>query len=262
MSRNLIYYFSGTGNSLHAAMEIARNCGDTTIFSMRCSEDEIPAIDADVIGFVFPVYHWTMPRAVKDFISCLQINTGAYIFGIASCGGLSVNTLNDLSMLLESKGAKLSYAKAHNNVASYVAAYEPFPHPKKQLPKAEAELAAIIKDIQNRISNKIPKKTLLKEFMRLLEAPFMKVLPLKDKGFHVSNKCISCALCSKICIMNNIDMVGERPNFKHNCAQCMGCLVYCPVHGINYKNKTQNRTKYHHPKISAKELIKNEIYFE
>ena len=57
-----IYYFTGTGNSMRAARVIAQQLKDTEIISMRVNPEEVPATDCDVIGFIFPVYHWTMPE--------------------------------------------------------------------------------------------------------------------------------------------------------------------------------------------------------
>lgn len=252
MSKKKIYYFSGTGNSLHAAIHIARTIKPVQTISMRCDPASHPAIDADVIGFIFPVYHWSLPDFASRFIDRLAINPNAYIFAVASCGGLPVNALNDMAALLAKKGAVLSYSRVHNNVASYVAAYEPFPPPEKQLPKAAAELENIAEDILNRASNSPVKSSLKKELMRLIEKPFVKALPTKDKGFSVSDGCISCGACARICTPRNIAMENGKPVFRHNCTQCMACIVFCPRQAIHYKNKTQKRTRYHHPDINVK----------
>lgn len=82
--KKVIYYFSGTGNSMRAAYRIAESLTDTEIVSMHCNPSEVPATDADVIGFVFSVYHWTMPEATITFIKELKINPNAYIFGIST----------------------------------------------------------------------------------------------------------------------------------------------------------------------------------
>ena len=63
-----IYYFSGTGNSMRAARVVANKLGDTEIVSMRLDPKDVPATDCDVIGFVYPVYHWTMPAHAVAFV--------------------------------------------------------------------------------------------------------------------------------------------------------------------------------------------------
>ena len=56
-----IYYFSGTGNSLHTARSIASQLGGAEIISVRSDAQSVPADDAEVIGFVCPVYEWDIP---------------------------------------------------------------------------------------------------------------------------------------------------------------------------------------------------------
>ncbi len=75
--KKVIYYFTGTGNSMRAAKVIAEKLGDTEIISMRLNPREVSAEQADVIGFVFPVYHWTMPAPAVRFVEQLKINPGA-----------------------------------------------------------------------------------------------------------------------------------------------------------------------------------------
>ena len=54
--KNIIYYFSGTGNSLRAVVKIAERIGGAEIISVRCVSENISAENATVIGFVCPVY--------------------------------------------------------------------------------------------------------------------------------------------------------------------------------------------------------------
>ena len=77
---NKIFYFSGTGNSMRAAEIIAEKLGNTEIISMRNDQDDISTENCEVIGFIFPVYHWTMPLLAQKFIEKLKINSKAYIF--------------------------------------------------------------------------------------------------------------------------------------------------------------------------------------
>ena len=72
-----IYYFTGTGNSMRAARVIAGQLRDTEIVSMRAEPKDYPATDCDIVGFVFPVYHWTMPAPAVSFVEELDINPDA-----------------------------------------------------------------------------------------------------------------------------------------------------------------------------------------
>lgn len=261
MSKKLIYYFSGTGNSLNAAIQIAKGISPATIISMRNDPAVVPATDAQVIGFVFPVHNWSLPAYVKEFIQKLSINPKAYIFAIACCGGISVNSLNDFAQLMKEKNTVVSYSAVLRNVSSYVAAYPPFPAPEKQLPKTDAQLTKITQEISQGSCTSIVKPSLRKELMRKFIVPSTNALAEKDKGFHISDTCISCGLCAKICTPKNIIIKDGKPEFQHHCSQCMSCIVYCPKHAIDYKNVTQKRLKYHHPDITAEQMLWNSHEF-
>lgn len=146
-------------------------------------------------------------------------------------------------------------------MASYVAMYEPFPEPERQLPKAAAELEEIAGDITRRTVNEPVRKSVGKEIMRCIQKPFVKALPKKDRGFTVSEDCVSCGICTGVCPAGNITREDGKPIFLHHCTQCMSCIVFCPRQAINYKNKTQNRTKYHHPAVTAAMMAENEMDF-
>lgn len=252
----VIYCFSGTGNCMHAAHKMAEALGDTTVISMRNNPVDVPAMEAEVIGFVFPVYHWSLPRQAKEFIQKVQVNKEAYIFGITVCGGVAFNTLYDFSEILKEKGCQVSYTSMVKTVSSYVAAYEPFPNPKKILPEMEKALEVVCQELCSRKHTASRKKNYLLAGIRSIVQPhFVNELPTKDKHFNVSDECVSCGLCEKICIAKNISMVDGSPTFQHHCAQCMACIAYCPKGAINYKNITQKRTKYHHPDVIAVDLI-------
>jgi hypothetical protein len=109
--KKVIYYFSGTGNSMRAAARIAAALTDMEIISMRCDPSEVSASEASLIGFVFPVYHWTMPESAIQFIKGLQINPGAYIFAVSTPGFINGHSFEVLDGILREKGASLSYGK-------------------------------------------------------------------------------------------------------------------------------------------------------
>lgn len=250
--KNIIYCFSGTGNCMDAAIRIAKTMKDTKIVSMRNNPEKVSFPETESVGFIFPVYHWSLPEPAKRFIEKIEINKDAYIYGITVCGGIAFNTLNDFVRIIEKKGLNVDYVLMIRSVASYVGAYEPFPKPESVLPKAEIKIAQAAQEIQKRESSKIPRRNYLLACIRgIVQPKFVKELPTKDMDFVVSDKCASCGLCAKVCIANNIEIVNGKPIFRHQCAQCMSCIVYCPQKAIDYKDKTVNRTKYHNPNVSA-----------
>ena len=65
--RTDIYYFSGTGNSLAIAQNIAEELGDTRLIPIPKAVQNGLDTTAPQLGLVFPVYVWGLPRMVADF---------------------------------------------------------------------------------------------------------------------------------------------------------------------------------------------------
>ena len=100
-----IYYFSGTGNSLSVARKLAEgigNCELVPIAKTLGQTDIVP--EAEIVGLLFPVYFWGMPKIVEDFIEKLDLNKTEYIFSVITLGMISGRTMYDLEMKLRDKG--------------------------------------------------------------------------------------------------------------------------------------------------------------
>ena len=95
---NMIFYFSGTGNSRYVAERVAEATGDTLISITKDEMNNNPKYvlqDEEKLGFVFPIYWWGMPSLVEEFIEKLniQVKSDNYIYGISTYGLESHNGL-------------------------------------------------------------------------------------------------------------------------------------------------------------------------
>lgn len=236
--KKVIYYFSGTGNSMRAAEVIAEALGQAEIVSMRVDPDEVSAEDAEVIGFVFPVYHWTMPAPAVRFVERLKINPGAYIFAVAMPSFIGGIACEKCAGLIEAKGGRLAYGNLVHCVANYCIVYPPFPSPKLMVPRMERRLRQIAGDIAARKERAYPKASWLVRARRdKVMTPYLDVQKYADYPFTVSEGCVGCGLCTKVCPCGNIELREGRPEFLHHCAQCMACVVNCPKRAIGYEVK-------------------------
>ena len=250
MSKNIIFYFSGTGNSLKVAKDIASAIQDCQLISMgkphRLSDTY------ERIGVVYPVYAGGMPGVVERFLKALDLsgNKNSFIFAVCTCGGTN-GGLTNISKIIGGKGGKLSYCESIKCFSNYVGLYA---MGKDADNKAKAQSHAtkqVIKDIQN-LTVKPPLKNTL---LALIHGPCIKLLKNKEKGFNITETCNGCSTCSKVCPVGNIKIIDGKPIFLHNCEQCMACIQWCPKQAINLKDKTQDRGRYHHPEITLAEMI-------
>ena len=71
--------------------------------------------------------------------------------------------------------------------------------------------------------------------------PYIELQKYADNPFTVSDQCISCGLCSRVCPCHNIVLENGRPTFQHHRANCMACVVSCPKRAIGYEIKGEDR---------------------
>ncbi len=265
---------------MRAATVIAQTLGSTEIISMRCNPSEVSAADSDIIGFVFPVYHWTICEAVQDFISALEINPNAYIFAVSTPSFVNGFSFEKLNKLLIEKGASLKYAKRLFSVANLCIVYPPFPSPGLRVPATERKLRKISRMIRKKAANNYAKASWLTRLIYPKIMPKYRAIQAEvDKGFFISDDCISCGVCSRVCPKKNITMENSRPVFLHNCSCCMACVSFCPKKAVKYRLPPEQlqkintplmrmmklpdkRKRYHNPHISANDLMTDRKYIE
>lgn len=69
-----------------------------------------------------------------------------------------------------------------------------------------------------------------------------------DKKFYVTDACISCGLCEKVCPLQNIKFVNGKPLWHQNCTHCMACISRCPKEAIEYGKHSHGLPRYTCPK--------------
>lgn len=255
MSKNIIFVFSGTGNSLWAAKEIAKDLSDCEIVNMGKPYQLQSTYDS--IGLVCPTYAGGVPKRVKEFIKDVdfKINKSAYFFAVATCGRIikAQNVVTQLYQLLKRRGITLNYGERLDMFSNYVVGYEMRETVKEEAEQSAADLKPMLENIKNHKSNQI---TAVQTSRKFESMGFWLIVNGMDKNFNVSNVCTNCGICKKVCPVNNIEINKDsKTQFLHHCEQCLACIQNCPTKAINYKNKTQNRRRYRHPDITLKEMI-------
>ena len=255
--KNIIYYFTGSGNTLAIAKDLAKVIKDTELVRItKKNEDGLDGSAYESVGFVFPVYFCGIPAMVWKFIKNLNINSGAYLYAVGNYGGQIDLGFHQIEKLLKKKNKSLSGSFGIIMPGNYQIMYE-LDSPEKISKKLEDEKLLTL-EIGKKIMAKeevIPENvgvaTVLKGYIIY---KFFKPYKM-DKNFWINDKCNSCGLCKKICPAENIRMVGNRPKWNHQCEQCLSCLHFCPKAAIQYRRGTMKRGRYRHPDVSAKELI-------
>lgn len=241
-----IFCFTSTGNSLFTAKKLAEKIHGKV---MSMNNGSIQCED-DVIGFVFPVYFWGLPRMVEHFVTKMQIgNKNAYVFAVATSGGPVFGVLGRLKKLLQVKGIRLQYGKTLVSVSNYLPEYTP-KDSEELWQKIAKSMIEIADAINSRQSNRIHAFTFLNKI-----AYGFYPNERSDQYFTVAPTCISCGTCQKVCPAKNITMKAGNPDFLHKCEHCLACVHNCPSNAIDWKEKTQGKERYRNAEVSLDDLI-------
>ncbi|HEX3039871.1 MAG TPA: EFR1 family ferrodoxin, partial [Caproiciproducens sp.] len=120
--KNVLFYFSGTGNCLQVTRDLAEEIGECEIFNLA-EYDAGSRIAAERVGIVFPVYFWGIPNIVKAFLKKIEFENNPYLFAVATCGhtfGASLAQINDL---LRQKNRKLHSGFAIRMPENYIISF-------------------------------------------------------------------------------------------------------------------------------------------
>jgi Pyruvate/2-oxoacid:ferredoxin oxidoreductase delta subunit len=253
-----IFYFSGTGNSLVVARDLAEALADATVTSMPDGLRRGAESHAGTVGLVFPVYAWGMPPAVRRFVRQLSARSDAYVFGVATCGGMPGATMRQLGRELKARGLTLSAGWAVTMPNSCTAVGEP-PAPEEQerlFARWRERLAEITRTIRNRRPGPIEKSNFLVNlvFSGAINRLARPKMPGADSQFWADERCDGCGTCTRVCQARNVILVDGRPVWQHHCDMCYACLQWCPLECIQPGRKTQGRRRYHHPRVRAEDI--------
>ncbi len=256
--KNIIFYYSGTGNSLAVAKQLAEELGDARIEAMHDTA-VVADNDCESIGFVFPVYYWSLPLAVKRFVQSLSLGS-QYIYGIATYASASGTSFAQLERLVEESEGHLSAAYGVLMPGNYIVKYGAFPQAiqKLLLKRAHKKVVRISEDVKARRQASIPQGSRMSRRLEKTNLDCLARFGSMGANFVATNKCTGCGICEKVCSAENIKISQEdrKPVWGNACEQCVACIQWCPAKAIEYGDVTVNRKRYHHPQVEVADIFR------
>lgn len=268
-----IYYFSGTGNSLHIAKELQRSIPETKLISIVSLLDQ-PTIEthAEKVGFVFPTYLTTIPAPIRQFIEKLDLKSAKYVFSITTRMGTMCVSNIFIGKALKKKGNALDSSFIIDMASNSPTGLKPFGADKNwanQITKEKiAELEYGVQLKLERIKNCILNMEKHSEEETFLNFMMEKLISLITKNinseiaFCADITCTGCGICEKVCLSKKIKIVDHKPNWKKEvqCYFCYACFNFCPMQSILVgKLYSDKKGRYVYPGITATEIEKQKL---
>ena len=258
--KTIIYYFTGTGNSLAAAKKIAAALGDCELVPIALLQKTAGDItpQAERVGIICPVYFSGLPVMVAEFAARLELSGPEYVFSIVTLGGAGGSSaLRQLDSILKRRHNRgLDAGFMVKMPGNYILMYDPPSARKREklLAMADEELAGIAEVVNRCEVRKLPSSFLAGLLHSLMYPRFASHVHDDDRQFSVDGNCTSCGTCAAVCPAKNIEMVDGKPVWQHHCELCCACIHLCPAGIIQAGPRTATRQRYRNPSVSVKEL--------
>lgn len=256
MSIGMIFYFSGTGNSRWVARQISKVQREELVFipeAMRRENHTFELKEDEKVGFVFPVYSWGAPVIVLQFISKLILLNyqSQYVFFVCTCGDDTGLTRQEFCYALEIRGIECNAGFSVTMPNNYVL-LPGFNVDSKEVEKRKlSEAIPALQQVNEWIGSGYRQFHCYEGSVPWLKTkilnPLFNRFCISAKPFYVTDACVGCKSCEKVCPVENVKVTEDRPAWGKNCTSCLACYHICPKQAIEYGKRTKGKGQYFHP---------------
>ena len=167
-------------------------------------------VSDDAIGIVYPVYGFNVPEIVKRYIGQCRLKAD-YVFVIAAYGNADGAALHEMKKLLDANGNHADYYETLLMVDNYLPIFEMADQASKLEKKGAAgNLDRIVSEVNARTVKEESRSMFWRAMTALLGAAEGSVIKSRARRwFRVSDDCIGCGICSKVCPVSNVVQSGK-----------------------------------------------------
>lgn len=235
--KRVVLYFTGTGNCLYIARQLAGKEGEILSIPQLMRKKQFE-IEADEIGLVYPIYGHMPPYMVREFIKKAQLKA-EYKFAVLTYGMRKCNAVEIWDGISRKAGNVFDYIGTIVMVDNWLPNFDMNEQMKidKHIPE---NLAKITSDLSNRRRWHEPVTQEEREqhegFMSLSGLdPEVGFLMKADRSFRVTDDCIRCGICTYVCPRGNYQLTGQGVKMQGDCEFCFACIQNCPQRAIQFK---------------------------
>lgn len=248
----MIFYFTGTGNSLYIAKQIEEN----PISIPQIIHGENQEYSADSIGIVAPIYGHEVPPMVKDFLKHGVFHTD-YFYMILTYGNRHGGAAELAKKLCDECGISVNYINVIVMVDNWLPSFD-MNEQKKIDKRVEENMTAILDDLaahKNMISEVTDTdRAAHQQFLdRMSQMP----ADMWQHLVRVTDACVGCGTCEKVCPSASVHVVdGKAVYIPGNCQTCLACAHACPQKAIQLTIPEVNSdARYRNEHISLREIM-------
>ena len=242
----MIFYFSGTGNSLHVAEALREDEKEKIVDIAKVQQKGKYGFHirkGEAVGLVCPVYYSGIPRIMLEFIRHVRLKDDyGYIYLVLTHGGGPGGAAYMTWRELKKRGYHMSACFDIRMPRNYIFIRDAMDPEEEDQRIRDAE--PVICDIREAV---IRRETTPMTFGPGSRLCAWTMYPLCEmympvRKFYTDDRCIGCGVCASRCPEKCIEMIDGRPVWtKKRCIRCMSCLR---CNAIQYGNVIKDRRRY------------------
>lgn len=240
--KRIILYFTGTGNCLYVARQLAGEHGELLSIPQLMKQKQIE-IEADEIGLVYPIYGHMPPYMVRQFIRKAKLKAD-YKFAILTYGARKCDAVEIWDLLSRKADNAFDYINTLIMVDNWLPNFDM--NEQVMMDKHVPEnLERIASDIANQKHWHEPvteaEREMHREFMKMTRLdPEVGFLMHSEKCFTTTNACIGCGVCVSVCPRGNYKLTSQGVKMQGDCEYCFACIQNCPQKAIQFARNESN----------------------
>lgn len=237
--KRIILYFTGTGNCLYVARELAGAEGLALSIPQLVKAGQYE-IEADEIGLVYPVYGHMPPHMVWEFIKKAKLKAD-YKFAVLTYGMRKCSAVEIWNGISCKASNVFDYIGTLMMVDNWLPNFDMNEQIKmdKHIPE---NLGKITEDVNSRRKWHEP----VTEEERHQHQGFLERSGIDPnvgfvmdcaKSFVVTDACIECGVCTSVCPRGNYELTSSGVKMEGECEFCFACIQNCPQKAIQFLKK-------------------------